>query len=174
MCRSLLLFVVFFVVVQCGCGSQRESTASAPRGPQAVADSQTEVATEREHRLGRVLELSQAGDIDAAVDQFVARGPDSWLNPPALPELEVTETEFQQLSRSERAEFQTRVIERVGEIKSFARALIDRASEAKARGELESAERYIASLNAFGRQLRNSDTVSSFRETWNALANLEL
>ncbi len=63
---------------------------------------------------------------------------------------------------------------RIGEIKGFARTVVDRANDAKRKGDKATAERYLEAVNRLGRQLRDSDTVILFQQTGKALAEVKL
>lgn len=78
------------------------------------------------------------------------------------------------MNRVEKARLQQQFIDRVGEIKRFARTVIDRANDAKKKRDKETAARYLEADHRLGRQLRDSDTVNVFQQTGKALADVKL
>jgi len=120
------------------------------------------------------LRLAETGDMDAAIEQFVASSPKNWLDATSLEEFRISEADFTSLDRADRNRLQQKAIDRVGEIKLFARTVIDQATEAKNRGDGATAQRYVEAVRQFGRQLRDSDTLIVFQQTGNALSNASL
>lgn len=124
--------------------------------------------------LGDILVLAEAGDTEAAIRRFVHDAPTNWLESASLEEFQISEADFQKLDRSESSRLHAKLIERVGDIKGFARTVVDKASEAKKKGDTETAEKYMESVNRLGRQLRDGDLVLVFQHTGKALANATL
>lgn len=124
--------------------------------------------------LGDVLVLSAAGDTEAAIQSFVDEAPANWIESSSLEELQLSEADFNTLSRSEKSRIQARIIARVGDIKGLARTVVDKASALKKEGNSETAEKYIESVNQLGRQLCDADIVLVFQQTGKALANASL
>ncbi len=79
-----------------------------------------------------------------------------------------------ELDRDEKNRFQQKFIDRVVELKGFAGIVLDRANEAKKKGDTVTAELYLQAVNRLGRQLRDADTVLVFQQTGKALAAMKL
>jgi hypothetical protein len=86
----------------------------------------------------------------------------------------MSEAAFAEVDRAEKSRLQQQFIDRVVEIKGFARTVIDRANAAKQRGDLETATRYLEAVNRLGRELRDADTVTVYQQTGKALAEMKL
>jgi hypothetical protein len=86
----------------------------------------------------------------------------------------MSEASFANLDPAEKSRFQQQFIDRVGEIKGFTRTVMDRANDARQKGDTETAKRYLEAVNCLGRQLRDSDTVIVFQQTGKALAEVKL
>ena len=157
------LLVLSMVVIGC---SGYDPTATAPAAASAEA-SQIDP-------LEDVLRLAKTGDTGAAVPRFVDNAPDNWLEATSLEEFRISETDFAALNRNERNRLQQQFIVRVGEIKDLARAVIDRAKEAKSRSDDDTAQRYLDAVHRFGTQLRDSDTVTVFQACGSGLAQSSL
>jgi hypothetical protein len=56
----------------------------------------------------------------------------------------------------------------------FARTVVDRANDARQKGDKATAERYLEAVNRLGRQLKDSDTVIVFQQTGEVLAEMKL
>lgn len=166
---------LFAALLVCsGCG---DSEAPVPPNTQAkstpVADSR-EAGQGESDPLADVLRLAEAGDTDAAIKQWVDDPPENWVESTSLEEFQLSDAGFADLSGDERNRLQQQFIDRIGEIRGFAREVIKRAEEAKQRGDEETAQKYVEAVRRFGRQLRDSDTVVLFQQTGNALAKSSL
>ena len=162
--RISALLILSTVLLACsGCGDSKAPVATTPQ-----------VEFDRTDPLADVLRFAKAGDIDVAIEQFVASAPDNWLESTALEEFRVSEADFVALDRAEKTRLQQQFIDRVGEIKGFVRTVIDRAKEARNRGDEETAQQYLDAVHRFGQQLRDSDTAIIFQQTGHALANWPL
>ena len=124
--------------------------------------------------LGDVLVLAEAGDKEDAIQHFVNKAPENWIESTALEEFQLSEAEFQELNRAEKSRLQAQFIDRVGDIKGLARMVVAKASESKKNGDTDTAEKYLESVNRLGRQLRDADLVLVFQQTGNALASASL
>ncbi len=165
--------VLFFatLVSHVGCDDSR-----VPNNPSAKPESinSSRSAEDSAESLEDILQLAKTGEIDAAVQRFVSAAPNNWIESSALEDLRISEATFVTLGRSEKARLQEQFIERVGEIKSFARTVMDRANQAKQQGDQENAARYVEAVNRLGRQLRDSGAAKIFQQTGKALAELKL
>lgn len=168
---AIILSAVLFACSGCG-DSKAPVPPAPPTGPVPLAA--TPPAEAKTDPLADVLGLAKTGDIDAAIRQFVSNAPDNWFESTSLVPLRMSEADFAAADRAEKVRLQQQLIDRVGEIKGFARTVMDRANEAKKRGDQETAHRYLDAVNRFGRQLRDSDAVITFQQTGNALANMTL
>jgi hypothetical protein len=86
----------------------------------------------------------------------------------------MSEASFMELDRDEKNRFQQKFIDRVGEIKGLAGKVMERANDAKKKGDTVTAELYLQAVNRLGRQLRDADTVLVFQQTGKALAAMKL
>lgn len=154
-----------------GCGDSKE-VAPPTSAPDATAASPSTEA--RVDALADVLRRAKTGDIDTAIERFVSSAPDNWIESTALEDIRISEAAFGKLDRAEKDRFQQQFIDRVGEIKALTRAVMDRANDARKNGDTATAERYLEAVNRLGRQLRDSDTVTVFQQTGNALAEVKL
>jgi hypothetical protein len=160
--------VLSSVLLACsGCNNSK----ATPAPPPAVG---APPAADKADVLAEVLRLNKAGDVDAAVEQFVTKAPANWVESTTLEDIRMSEAEFAAVSRGEQARLQQQFIERVQELKGLARTILDRAREARTRGDDETAKRYVEALNRFGKQLRDANTVSVFKQTGKALARMRL
>ncbi|MEY3457283.1 MAG: hypothetical protein RL215_440, partial [Planctomycetota bacterium] len=105
---------------------------------------------------------------------FVSGAADNWIESTGLEDLRMSEAAFAEADRAEKSRLQQQFIDRVGEIKNFARAVLDRAKAARQRGDLETATRYLEAVNRFGRELRDADTVTVYQQLGKALAEVKL
>jgi hypothetical protein len=161
--------VLSAAVLACpGCNNSKAPPAPAP----AVGTASAPPA--KDDVLADVLRLTKAGDVDAALEQFVSKAPANWVESTTLADIRMSEAEFAAVSRGEQARLQQQFIERVQELNGLARTILDRAREARKRGDDESAKRYVEALNRFGEQLRDANTVSVFQQTGKALASMRL
>ncbi len=154
-----------------GCGESNESISGSTAAGPTVASPASEPGNDA---LADVLQRAKAGDIDAAIERLVTNVPDNWIESTALADFRMSEAAFAQLDRGEKLRLQQQFIDRVGELKSFTRLVIERANEANKSGDRATAERYLEAVNRLGRQLRDSDTVMVFQQTGKALAEVKL
>ena len=154
-----------------GCNNSKAPPAPAPAvgAPPAGA-----TAADKADVLAEVLRLNKAGDVDAALEQFVSKAPANWVESTTLADIRMSEAEFAAVSRGEQARLQQQFIERVQELKGLARTILDRAREARKRGDDETAKRNVEALNRFGEQLRDANTITVFQQTGKALASMRL
>ncbi len=145
--------------------SSTPGTAVAPASAQAKAKADA---------LAEVLQRAKIGDIDTAIQRFISTAPDNWIQSTALEDLRISEASFAQLDRVEKARLQQQFIDRIGEIMGFARTVVDRANDARQKGDKATAERYLEAVNRLGRQLKDSDTVIVFQQTGEVLAEMKL
>lgn len=170
--RKSTAFMLSATLIACvGCGDSKVPLSPPPTPGSASAARPAEAKSDA---LADVLQQAKAGDIDAAIQRFVSSAPDNWIESTALEDIRMSEATFANADRVERARLQQQFIIRVGEIKNFARTVMDRANEAKQKGDHETAERYLQAVRRFGRQLRDSDTVTVFQQTGKALAEVTL
>jgi hypothetical protein len=155
-------------------GADSKSGAVAPPAAAATSGAAAAPPDAKTDPLADVLRLADAGDTDAAMDRFVTNPPTNWIESTALEDLRISEGDFAKLSRAEKGALQQQCIDRVGQIKTFARKVIDRANEAKKSGDLETAQRYVDAVNRLGGELRDSDTLIMFQQTGKALAEVKL
>jgi hypothetical protein len=167
------LFAVILLVCY-GCGDSPTTTAPGTQARSNPFSGNPELDPGQSDPLADVLRFAETGDLDAAIEQFVAGAPANWLEATALEEFQMSEADFAGLGRADRNRIQQQAIDRVSEIKRLARAVIDEATEAAKRGDEETAERYVEAVRRFGRQLRDSDSLVVFQQTGNALANASL
>ena len=154
-----------------GCGDSKVPVAPSP-APSSVSASQP--ADAKSDLLADILQQAKIGDVDAAIQQFVYGAPDNWIESTGLEDLRMSEAAFAEVDRAEKSRLQQQFIDRVVEIKGFARTVIDRANAAKQRGDLETATRYLEAVNRLGRELRDADTVTVYQQTGKALAEMKL
>jgi hypothetical protein len=167
--------IVSTVLFSCsGCSDSDPPVSPVPPTGSAPVAAAPPAEASKTDPLAEVLRLAKAGDIDAAIQGFVANAPDNWLESTSLEDVRMSEAAFAAADTAEKALLQQQFIDRVGEIKGFARTVIDRANEAKKRGDQETAQRYLDAVNRFGRQLRDADTVIVFQQIGNALASMTL
>lgn len=158
-----------------GCGDSKVANPPSATPGTTVASPSAEIKAEiKSDALADILRGAQAGDVDTAIQRFVSSAPDNWIETTALEDIRMSEASFMSLAHNDKARFQQQFIDRVGEIKGFTRAVIDRANDAKQNGDKEAAERYLGAVNRLGRQLRDSDTVIVFQQTGKALAEVKL
>ena len=160
----VLLIASFAVAAFAGCGPTHVAEATAA-GPASNTKSDP---------LAEVLKLADSGDTDKAIQKFVSDAPESWVNSTSLPELRMTEAEFAKLDRAEKSRMQQKIIDRVAGIKGFARTVVSRASDAKKKGDAETAQKYVKAVNRLGEQLRDADVVKALQQTGNALSKVTI
>jgi|694.fasta_scaffold142557_4 hypothetical protein len=150
--------------------------SKAPKNRPATTNSviATPAIESKQDPLADVLQLANAGDLNSAIQKFVSSAPDNWIESTALEDIRMSEATFAKLNRDKKAHFQQKFIDRVGEIKRFARSVITRANEANQKGDKESAERILEAVHRLGRQLRDFDTVLVFQQTGKALVEMNL
>lgn len=153
-----------------GCGNSEVSAPPSFADVSPPASQPAENNSTNEDSLDSVLNLIKAGDTDAAIEQFVANTQGNWIASTNLEEFRVSESQLADMETDEQTRLQQQFIDRVGEIKSLARAVMDRAKEAKQRGDEETARRYIDAVNRFGEELRDADVATIFQQTGNALS----
>jgi hypothetical protein len=154
-----------------GCGDSKVAVPPSST-PGTVAASPS--AETKADALADVLLRAKTGDIDTAIQRFVSSAPDNWIESTSLEDIRMSEASFANLDPAEKSRFQQQFIDRVGEIKGFTRTVMDRANDARQKGDTETAERYLEAVNRLGRQLRDSDTVIVFQQTGKALAEVKL
>lgn len=171
--RLSAVLILSTILLACfGCGDSK--TPATPQAGSTPVSAAPEAGATESDPLADVLRLAKAGDIDAAIQRFVANAPDNWFDSTSLEDIRMSEAAFAAADRADKPRLQQQFIDRVGEIKGFARTVIERAQEATKRGDQETAQRYLDAVNRFGRQLRDADTVIVFQQTGNALANRTL
>ncbi len=156
----IMLSLTLMVCVGCGDSRVAFQPSSAP-GSTAASSS----AATKADALADILRQAKSGDIDTAIQRFVSDAPENWIESTALEDIRMSEASFTKLGRAEKARFQQQFIDRIGEIKVFTRTVIDRANDAKQKGDKVTAERYLEAVHRLGRQLRDSDTVIVFQLT---------
>lgn len=166
---TLLLSLMLIACVGCGDSKVPVAASSAPASTFASPSAETKADS-----LADILQRAKAGDIESAIQRFVFSAPDNWIQSTALEDLRISEAAFAKLDRVEKARLQQQIIDRVGEIKGFARTVIDRANDAMKKGDKETAERYLEAVHRLGRQLRDSDTMTMFQQFGKALAGMKL
>lgn len=124
--------------------------------------------------LADVLQLANAGDLNSAIQRFVSDAPENWIESTFLEDLRMSEATFAKLDRNEKTRMQRKFIDRVEEIKRFARSVIERANEANQKGDKETAERNAEAVRRLGRQLRDFDTVLVFQQMGKAISEIKL
>lgn len=170
--RGLTAILLSSMLIACvGCGDSKVPAApsSTPASTVASPSAQTTASS-----LADILQRAKDGDIESAIQRFVFSAPDSWIQSTALEDLRMSEASFAKLDRLEKARLQQQIIARVGEIKGFVRTVMDRANDAKKKGDNETAERYLEAVHRLGRQLRDSDTMIVFQQYGKALAETKL
>jgi len=173
---SLLTSLVLLIpIISTACDKPQSPTAESESDPatETAADTDGQASASKDP-LAKVLRLFDQNNPDAAIHQFVDDAPKNWVKSTEMEELQLSEAEFSELSRAERSSLQQQFIDRVGEIKVFAREVVARASKAKKDGNEERAEKYMEAVNKLGRQLREADVVIVFQQTGNALANVTI
>ena len=171
--RMSRVLILSTILVACsGCGDPK-APATPQAGPTPVAAAPAAGPTTSDP-LADVLRLAKAGNVDAAIQRLVTNAPDNWFESTSLEEFRLSEADLAALGSADRSRLQQQFIDRVGEIKGFARTVMDRAKEAKKRGDAETAQRYTEAVHGFGRQLLDSKTVTVFQLTGKALANMTL
>jgi hypothetical protein len=166
---TLLLSLLLIACVGCGDSTVPVAPSSVPASTVASPSAETKADS-----LADILQRAKAGDIDTAIQRFVSSAPDNWVQSTTLEDVRMSEASFAKLDRVEKARLQQQIIDRVGEIKGFARTVVDRANEAKKKGDKETAERYLEAVHRLGRQLRDSDTMTMFQQFGKALAEMKL
>lgn len=170
--RGLTTLLLSSMLIACvGCGDSKVQVAPFTVPASTVASPSSETTADS---LADILQRAKAGDIDTAIQRFVSSAPDNWIQSTALEDVRMSEASFAKLDRVEKARLQQQIIDRVGEIKGFARTVIDRANDAKKKGDKETAERYLEAVHRLGRQLRDSDTMTMFQQFGKALAGMKL
>ncbi len=154
-----------------GCGDSRVAVPPSSAPGSTAASPSAEIKVDA---LADILRRAKSGDIDTAIQRFVANAPDNWIKATALEDIRMSEASFANLDRAEKTRFQQQFIDRVGEIKGFTRTVIDRANDALQKGDKATAERYLEAVNRLGRQLRDAETVIVFQLTGKALAEVKL
>lgn len=171
---SAMAFLVPVLLACSGCGDSKAPVAPATQAGSTPVAATPQAGSSKTDPLADVLRLAKAGDTDAAIQRFVANAPDNWFEATSLEDIRMSEAAYAAADRADKPRLQQKVNDRVGEIKSFARTVIERANQAKKRGDQQTAQQYLDAVNRFGRQLRDSDTVAVFQQTGNALANMAL
>lgn len=170
--RGLTAILLSWMLIACvGCGDSKVPVAPTTVPASTVASPSAETTADS---LADILQRAKAGDIESAIQRFVYGATDNWIQSTALEELRMSEASFAKLDRVEKARLQQQIIDRVGEIKGFARTVMDRANDAKKRGDKETAERYLEAVHRLGRQLRDSDTMTMFQQFGKAMAEMKL
>lgn len=169
--RTTAIILSSTLIACAGCQDPNvaDSSASNPGSPAASPSAESKADA-----LAELLQQAKTGDIDTAVQQFVSSAPDNWIESTALEDLRMSEASFAELDRDEKTRFQQKFIDRVVELKGFAGIVLDRANEAKKKGDTVTAELYLQAVNRLGRQLRDADTVLVFQQTGKALAAMKL
>lgn len=170
--RGLTAILLSSMLIACvGCGDSKVPVAPASAPASTVASPSAETTADS---LADILQRAKAGDIESAIQRFVSNAPDNWIQSTALEDVRMSEASFAKLDRVEKARLQQQIIDRVGEIKGFVRTVMDRANDAKKKGDKETAERYLEAVHRLGRQLRDSDTMTMFQQFGKALAGMKL
>ena len=136
------------------------------------------LASAKSDPLHEVLQLIEHGDMDSAIEKFMANGETNWIETTSLKEFTLSEADFMSLgtffSRHKQTPLQQKFIQRVTEIKQMARIVRDRAIAAKSQGDTKTANDYIHAINRLGEQLKNSNTVLVFQQTGMALESFTI
>lgn len=170
--RGSTAIVFSATLIACiGCGDPKAPVSPSPA---PSSDSTSPPADARPDALADILQRAKVGDVDTAVQRFVSGAADNWIESTGLEDLRMSEAAFAEADRAEKSRLQQQFIDRVGEIKNFARAVLDRAKAARQRGDLETATRYLEAVNRFGRELRDADTVTVYQQLGKALAEVKL
>ncbi len=122
----ILLSSMLIACVGCGASKVPAAPSSAPASAAASPSAETKADF-----LADILQQAKAGDIESAIQRFVSNAPDNWIQSTTLEDLQISEATFAKLGRVEKARLQQQIIDRVGEIKGFARTVIDRANDAR-------------------------------------------
>lgn len=169
--RGLTAILLSSMLIDCvGCGDSKVQVAPSTSPASTVASPSAET---KASSLADILQRAKDGDIESAIQRFVFSAPDSWIQSTALEDLRMSEASFAKLDRVEKARLQQQIIDRVGEIKGFVRTVMDRANDAKKKGDKETAEQYLDAVHRLGRQLRDSDTMIVFQQYGKALAAMK-
>ena len=137
--RSTVVILITVLLAYSGCGDSKAPGTAAPQAGSTPVAATSPAGSTKTDPLADVLRLAKAGDIDAAIHGFVATAPDNWLESTSLEDIRMSETAYASADRAEKVRIQQQFIDRVGEIRGFARTVIDRANEAKKRGDQETA-----------------------------------
>lgn len=168
------VFIPSMVLIAClGC-SDPQSPFSSSLAPSSASAPSPHDARGKVDVLADILQRAKSGDIDAAIQGFVSGAPENWIETTALEDLRISESKFASAGRAEKNRLQQQFIDRVGEIKSFARTVMDRANDAQKKGDQETAERLLEAVNRLGCQLRDADVVLVFQQAGKALAEVKL
>jgi hypothetical protein len=169
--RTTAIILSSTLIACAGCTDSNvpPSSASTPGSPAASPSAESKADA-----LAELLQQAKTGDIDIAIQRFVSDAPDNWIESTALEDLRMSEASFMELDRDEKNRFQQKFIDRVGEIKGLAGKVMERANDAKKKGDTVTAELYLQAVNRLGRQLRDADTVLVFQQTGKALAAMKL
>ncbi len=168
------VFIPSMVLIAClGCRDPQSPVSSSPAPSSDFAPSSHD-ARGKVDVLADILQRAKSGDIDAAIQGFVSGAPENWIETTALEDLRISESKFASADRAEKNRLQQQFIDRAGEIKGFARTVMDRANDAQKKGDQETAERLLEAVNRLGRQLRDADVVLVFQQTGKALAEVKL
>jgi hypothetical protein len=169
--RSTVIVFSATLIACMGCGESKGPVSPSPE-PSSVSNSPQ--AEAKSDVLADILQRAKAGDVDTAIQQFVSGAPDNWIESTGLEDLRMSEAAFAKVDAAEKSRLQQQFIDRVGEIKGFARTVIDRANAAKQKGDMETATRYLEAVNRLGRELRDADIVTVYQQTGEALAEMKL
>lgn len=168
---SLTIVLSSTLLAIVGCGDSQETVSPTSNSGSATVSLSAET---KEDFLADLLQRVRTGDIDTAIQQFVTSAPNNWIESTSLEDFRMSESSFDKLDRVEKVRVQQQFIDRVGELKGFARTVIDRANEAKQKGDMATAEQYLEAIHRLGRQLRDSDTVIVYQQIGKALAEMKL
>ncbi len=161
-CLAILVSLATMGAVGC---EESQTAANSKAPPTTTAEGGTS------DRLHEVLQLAET-DMDAAIEQFATNPPDNWVAASGLDDFQWTEDEF--IKSPDRQQLNQRFIERVGEIKTFSRAVVAKAKEKATFGDSETAQAYVREVNRLGEHMRDADLVLIYRQVGKALAQISL
>ena len=152
--------------------TQRRSGITADEAP-ASATTETDGLVEFDP-LANILALSSEGQAEQAIRQFLESAEIDWVATTSIPTFELSESDFEQLSRIAQANTKGQLIQQVMQIKGFARKVIARANELNAAGDTTLADQHIDAVRRLGEQMRDADILRVLQRTGEALAGASL
>jgi hypothetical protein len=107
--RILALLILSTVLLACcGCGDSKAPVAPGTQAEPTPVAATAKPGSSKTDPLADVLRLAKDGDIDAAVEQFVASAPDNWVESTALEEFRMSEADFVALDRADKTRLRQR------------------------------------------------------------------